>query len=249
MKTSQNQIAGNINMISIHGVRITMTFAMIFMLLMSMNSCAVYDQKPGEGVNIAPPAWAPYYDNVNMVRYYYFPDIECYYDVWNREFVYLEDGSWMFGAALPPSYSWFDLSSAFIVLLDYDVFEPWMHFHYYVSHYPRYYYRTYYRDNDRDINRPMRGFNENGRTSLYSNIRSVPNVENKTIIINNNTRNFENNRNENRRELNLNREYPERRVEPTRPPQRMEYHGKDIGHPVSVQRNMMRPQSSGKRRK
>jgi hypothetical protein len=249
MKTSQNQIAGNINEISLNGIKITMTFVGIFMLFMCTNRCAVYDQKRGEGANIAPPAWAPYYDNVNRVRYYYFPDIECYYDVWNREFVYLEDGSWMFGATLPPSYSWFDLNSAFIVLLDYDVFEPWMHFHYYVSHYPRYYYRTFYRDNNRDINRPMRGFNENGRASIYNNPRSVSNAENRTTIINNDTRNNEINRNENRRELNLNRQYPERRVEPTRPPQRMEYHGKDIGRPVNVQRNMMRPQRTGNRRR
>jgi hypothetical protein len=216
---------------------------------MFMNGCAVYVQRPGEGVNIAPPAWAPYYENINSVRYYYFPDIECYYDVWNREFVYLEDGNWMFGATLPPIYSWLDLNTAFIVLLDNNVFEPWMHFHYYVSHYPRYYYRSIYRDNDRDINRTIRGFNENGRISLYNNPRSVTNAENRRTIINNDTRNIEINRNENRRELNLNREYPERRVEPTRPPQRMEYHGKDIGRPVGVQRNMMRSQGTGKRRK
>lgn len=249
MKTSQNQIAGNINEISHHGVKITMTFVGIFMLFMFTNRCAVYNQTPGEGVSIAPPVWAPYYDNVNRVRYYYFPDIECYYDVWNREFVYLEDGSWMFGATLPPSYSWFDLNTAFIVLLDYNVFEPWMHFHYYVSHYPRYYYRTFYRDNDRDINRPMRGFNENDRASIYNNRRSVSNTENRTTIINNDTRNNEINRNENRREPNLNRQYPERRVESTRPPQRMEYNGKDIGRPVNVQRNMMRPQRTGNRRR
>jgi hypothetical protein len=249
MKTSQNHIDGNVNKISFHGIKITMTFVGIFILSMCMNRCAVYDQKPGEGANNAPPAWAPYYNNVNRARYYYFPDIECYYDVWNREFVYLEDGSWMFGATLPPSYSWFDLNTAFIVFLDYDVFEPWMHFHYYVSHYPRYYYRTFYSDKDRDINRPMRGFDENGRTSIYNNPRSVTNAENETKIINNETRNIEINRNENRRELNLNREYPERRVEPTRPPQRMEYHGKNIGRPVGVQRNMMRSQEAGERRK
>jgi len=249
MKTSENQIAGNVNEISHHGIKITMIFVLTFILFMSMNRCAVYNQRPGEGANITPPAWAPYYDNVNSVRYYYFPDIECYYDVWNREFVYLEDGSWMFGSALPPSYSWFDLNNAFVVLLDYDVFEPWMHFHYYVSHYPRYYYRSFYRDNDRDIDHPIRGFNENGRISIYNNPRTGTITENRTKNIDRDTRNTEINRNENRRELNINREYPERRVEPTRPPQRMEYHGKDIGRPVGVQRNMMRPQSTGKRRK
>ena len=247
MKTSQNQIAVNVNDFPLHGVKTTVSFVGIFILVMCLNRCAVYDQKPAEGANITPPAWAPYYDNVNRVHYYYFPDIECYYDVWNREFVYLEDGSWMFGATLPPSYSWFDLNTAYIVLLDYDVFEPWMHFHYYVSHYPRFYYRSFYGDNDRGIKRPMRGFNENDRTSIIDNPRSLTNTGNKTRIINNETRNIEINRNENRREPKLNKEYRERRVEPTRPPQQMEYHGKNIGRPVNVQHNMMRPQRNVKR--
>lgn len=249
MKTSINQIKGNVPEIFHSGIKIIQVIAATFTFFLCISTITVFAQRPGEGVNVVPPPWAPYYENVDRVHYYYIPDIECYYDVWNHEFVYLEDGSWMFGATLPSIYSWLDLNTAFIVLLDYNVFEPWMHFHYYVSHYPRYYYRTFYRDNDRDINRPMRGFNENGKISIYNNPRSVSKTENKPTIINNDTRNVEINRNENRREVNLNREYPERRVESTRPPQRMEYHGNDIGRPVNVQRNMMRPQGTGRRRR
>jgi len=248
MKTLKNQIVGNDPEIFHHGIKITMTFIWTFVLFMCMNSCAVYVQKPGEGANIAPPAWAPYYANVDRVHYYYFPDIECYYDVWNREFVYLEDGSWMFGATLPLSYSWFDLNTAFIVLLDYNVFEPWRHFHYYVSHYPRYYYRTIYKDRYDDISRPMRGFNENERVAIYKNNR-VTNVENRQNIIKNENENKNeiNRRNEAEQETRINHEFPERRVASTRPAQRMEYHGRDIGRPVKVQHNMMR--SNGSRRK
>jgi hypothetical protein len=245
MKTFENQIKGNVPEIIRHRIKIIPAIAVASIFFLCISNITVSAQIPQEGVNVVPPPWAPYYENVNMVRYYYIPDIECYYDVWNHEFVYLEDGSWMFGATLPSVYSWLDLNTAFIVLLDYNVFEPWMHFHYYVSHYPRYYYRTFFRDNDNDINHPIRGFNENGKIVTYNNPRNVTRAENKTTIIDNNKRDVEINRNENKREPSLNREYPERRVEPTRPPQRMQYYGRNIGRPVGVQRNMMRPQGAG----
>jgi hypothetical protein len=245
METTKNKIAENVPEIFYHRIRITMEFIWAFIFFMYINSCTVYVQKPGEGTNIASPAWAPNYENVDRVRYYYFPDIECYYDVWNQEFVYLEDGSWMFGATLPPSYSWFDLNTAFIVLLDYDVFEPWRHFHYYVSHYPRYYYRTIYKDRFDDISRPMRGFNENSEVTVYKN-NQVTNVENKQNINRNENKNEINRRNEAEQETKINHEFPERRVEPTRPEQRMEYYGRNIGRPVKVQHNMMRSKESGR---
>ncbi len=46
-----------------------------------------YQSEVNAGVVL--PDWAPAYGDVNLVRYYYFPDIECYYDVWNQDFVYL----------------------------------------------------------------------------------------------------------------------------------------------------------------
>jgi hypothetical protein len=245
MNTTKNQFAGNVPEIFCQRIKITLAFVWAFILFLCINSCTVYVQKSGESTSITPPGWAPYYENVDRVRYYYFPDIECYYDVWNQDFVYLEDGNWMFGATLPPSYSWFDLNTAFIVLLDYDVFEPWRHFHYYVSHYPRYYYRTIYKDRYADISHPMRGFNENERVTVYNNNR-VTTLENKPTIIRNEEKNEVNNRNVIRQEPKLKSDFPERRVEPTRPSQRMEYYGRDIGRPVKVQSNMTK--SKGFRR-
>jgi hypothetical protein len=248
MKTFKNQITGHDPEVCHHGIKIIQVIAVTFIFFLGMSTITVSAQGAREGVNVVPPPWAPYYENVNMVRYYYIPDIECYYDVWNHEFAYLEDGSWMFGATLPPVYSWLDLNTAFIVLLDNDVFEPWMHFHYYLSHYPRYYYRTVYRNNYNDIDRPVRGFNENEKAVMYNKIR-VPEVENRTTILNNEIRRVESNRIENRRESDINRVSPERRVEPTRPSQRMEYRGKNIGRPVKVQRNMMRSEGAGRRKR
>jgi hypothetical protein len=211
-------------------------YGALLILLLSLSQCTVYMQNQPPETGVVPPAWAPPYDNVNMVRYYYFPDIECYYDVWNHDFVYFEDGSWMFGATLPPSYGWFDLNTAFVVLLDYNVFEPWHHFNYYVSHYPRYYYRSVYRGRYEDPDHPIRGFNEHSRTVLGRSGR--PSTETSTQTI---TRNNAGN------EIKVRREFPERRVAETRPAQRMEYKGKDIGRPVRGFQGMGR--TTGSRRK
>jgi len=244
------------------GIKIIPAIAGVFLFFLCISSFTASAQRPGEGANIMPPPWAPYYDNVSMVRYYYFPDIECYYDVWNHEFVYLEDGSWMFGATLPPAFAWFDLNNAFVVVLNSNVFEPWMHFHYYVSHYPRYYYRTTYRDTYNDVNRPMRGFNENVKAAVYNNSR-VPNVENRAAIPGNQrgnqpiiqpgnqpgnqSGNNMNTRNEARQNAGAGNNLPSRTVAPTHPSQRMQYYGKDIGRPVKVQKNM-RSQGGSQRR-
>jgi hypothetical protein len=169
MENSKNQIAMNVPEKLNRGIKIIPVVAATFIVFACISCATAYVQRPMEERSIMPPSWAPYYDNVSMVHYYYLPDIECYYDVWNHEFVYLEDGDWMFGATLPPDYSWFNLNSSFVVVLNQNVFEPWRHFHYYVSHYPRYYYETVYRNTYNDPNRPMRGFNENPMAEVFNN--------------------------------------------------------------------------------
>jgi len=115
------------------------------------------------GEQYSNPAWAPpYYPGV---RYYYLPDIEAYYDLSNQDFVYLDDGQWMFSNSLPPMYSSYDLYNGYEIALDIDVFQPWMHHHLYASNYPRYYYHNLYRNNG-DAN--IRGFNENIEKPFYT---------------------------------------------------------------------------------
>ncbi len=112
--------------------------------------------------NYENPQWAPpYYQGV---RYYYLPDIETYYDINSREFVYLYNGQWCFSRECPFLNTGFDLNNSFAIALDINVFQPWMHHHYYVSHYPRYYYKDYY---DHSNIPYVRGFNENSRSAFY----------------------------------------------------------------------------------
>lgn len=165
------------------------------------------------------PPWAPPY--VAGVRYYYLPDIEAYYDLSNQDFVYLDDGQWLFSRTLPSIYSGYDLYDGFSIALNVGVFQPWMHNQYYVSHYPRYYYRNKY--NTGDLGR-IRGFNENGAKPFYWT------QEDRSRV--NGLRNSDRvNSNRNNRPINT-------RPEATRPPQRTGYYGKDIGRPVKVQPQM-----------
>lgn len=108
------------------------------------------------------PTWGPSY--YAGARYYYFPDIEAYYDLASRDFIFLNNGQWIFVQTLSPFYSSFDLYSSFIIIINRGVYQPWMHHHYYNSHYPRYYYIDYY---DYSNIPYVRGFNENQKGAIY----------------------------------------------------------------------------------
>lgn len=108
------------------------------------------------------PVWAP--DYYMGTRYYYFPDIETYYDLATRNFVYLYNGQWLFAPSLPMMYSGFDLYNSFIVIVNRNIYNPWLHHQFYNSHYPRYYYIDYY---DYSNIPYVRGYNENGRRAVY----------------------------------------------------------------------------------
>jgi hypothetical protein len=62
----------------------------------------------GLNVNIGnQPAWrVPGY---NYAQYYYLPEIETYYDVNRRQFVYMDNGRWVFSNNLPYRYRNYDL--------------------------------------------------------------------------------------------------------------------------------------------
>jgi hypothetical protein len=108
------------------------------------------------------PEWAPPY--TAGARYYYLPDIETYYDLSDGDFIYLDNGLWVSSPNLPPMYADFDLNDCYVVVLDANVYQPWLHYQYYVSNYPRYYYRDYY---DHSNIPYVRGFNENSRSAIY----------------------------------------------------------------------------------
>lgn len=152
------------------------------------------------------PPWAPpYYVGA---RYYYMPDIETYYDIDNQDFIYLDNGQWLFINALPPMYSDYNLYNGFFITLNNSVYQPWMHHHLYVANYPRYYYRNRYRHPQyKDI----RGFNENGHQPYYWKQEDRDRMH----------------------ELHQNDKH-ETKPMPSRPPQDPNYNRKNVGAPVKV---------------
>ena len=62
------------------------------------------------------PVWGPVgYDHVD---YYYLPDIETYYYVPTRQFVYFNNGRWIYSTSLPYRYRNYDLNRGYKVVVN-----------------------------------------------------------------------------------------------------------------------------------
>ena len=90
-------------------------------------------------VNIgSQPLWGPVgYDYAN---YYYLPEIETYYHVPRRQFIYLSGSRWIFSSSLPSRYRGYDLYRGYKVVV--NSHEPYRNFYSDRERYSR--YRTVY---------------------------------------------------------------------------------------------------------
>jgi len=74
-------------------------------------------------VNIgSQPAWGPV--GYDYAEYYYMPDIDAYYYVPERQFIYLEGSRWVFAPALPPRFH-YDLYRGYKVVVNDP--RPYLH--------------------------------------------------------------------------------------------------------------------------
>jgi hypothetical protein len=62
------------------------------------------------------PAWGPV--GYERVDYYYMPDIDAYYYVPQRQFIYLEGRNWIFATGLPYRYRNYDLYRGYKVVVN-----------------------------------------------------------------------------------------------------------------------------------
>lgn len=62
------------------------------------------------------PAWGP--SGYDQADYYYLPDVESYYSVRQRQFIYLSNGRWIYSASLPARYRNYDLYSGYKVVVN-----------------------------------------------------------------------------------------------------------------------------------
>jgi len=93
-------------------------------------STAIFYKSSDAQVNInvnigSQPQWGPV--GYNHVDYYYLPDIESYYYVPTRQFVYLQQGRWIFASSLPHRHRHYNLYSGYKVVLNGQ--RPYHHFH------------------------------------------------------------------------------------------------------------------------
>ncbi|MFB6455352.1 hypothetical protein ACE38W_08790 [Chitinophaga sp. Hz27] len=67
------------------------------------------------------PTWGPV--GYDYAQYYYMPDIDAYYNIANRQFVYLERNRWVFAPSLPGYFN-YDLDRGYKVVINEP--NPWM---------------------------------------------------------------------------------------------------------------------------
>jgi len=80
------------------------------------------------------PDWGPTgYDHVD---YYYLPDIDCYYYVPSKQFVYKSGSQWVWKSSLPSQYSNYDLYKSYKVVVNKP--KPYMHDNDYRTRYSSY---------------------------------------------------------------------------------------------------------------
>ncbi|MFT4024097.1 MAG: hypothetical protein QM664_09985 [Flavihumibacter sp.] len=89
----------------------------------------------GVQVNIgSQPTWGP--AGYDYAEYYYMPDIDVYYNVPRRQFVYFDRGRWCFASSLPSAYRHFDLYSGYKVVVNEP--NPYLRGNYFRDHYRSY---------------------------------------------------------------------------------------------------------------
>ena len=80
------------------------------------------------------PLWGPVgYDRAD---YYYMPDIQTYYSVPKRQYVYLNNGRWLFSNSLPSKYSGYNLYNGYKVVLNSP--RPYLMFNDHKAKYAKY---------------------------------------------------------------------------------------------------------------
>jgi len=80
------------------------------------------------------PQWGPSgYDHVD---YYYLPDIDAYYNVPNKQYIYLNNGNWVFNSSLPSRYRNYDLYNGYKVVINSP--KPYLSHKIHVKEYGKY---------------------------------------------------------------------------------------------------------------
>ncbi|KQR67455.1 hypothetical protein [Pedobacter sp. Leaf176] len=100
---------------------------LLFMLLLALAFSIHFESKAQVDVNVnigSQPSWGP--SGYDYVDYYYLPDIESYYYVPKKQFIYMGNNGWLFTTALPPKYKGYNLYNGYKVVINSP--SPYMSF-------------------------------------------------------------------------------------------------------------------------
>jgi hypothetical protein len=98
--------------------KITLIAATIFSSLLYTTAQAQISLNVNIG---SQPAWGPV--GYDYVENYYLPDIDVYYDVPNRQYVYLNNNVWVRSRALPTRYANYNIYNGYKVVINEP--QPW----------------------------------------------------------------------------------------------------------------------------
>lgn len=90
-------------------------------------------------LNIGRPSWG--LPGNYPGDYYYMPEIDTYYDIPQRQFIYFDGRGWVYASELPYMYSDYDLYNGYKVVINEP--RPYLHADIYRQRYNRY-YNTYH---------------------------------------------------------------------------------------------------------
>jgi hypothetical protein len=86
-------------------------------------------------VNIgSQPLWGP--TGYDHVEYYYLPDIETYYSVPKHQYIYQNNGNWVFANSLPTRYANYDVYNGYKVVINEPT--PYLNFNTHKVKYAKY---------------------------------------------------------------------------------------------------------------
>ena len=96
-------------------------YAVVFtgIALTSINCAGTGTMNGSIGINISDqPVWGP--TGYDRADYYYIPDIDVYYSVSERQYIYRDGSDWTHAATLPSSYSNYDPYHSYKVVVNED---------------------------------------------------------------------------------------------------------------------------------
>ena len=115
-----------------------LAFLLVLFFVMGHRSLGVNNLAVDSPSTYKAPEWAPYYMRSLNVRYYYFPDLQIYYDLGSKKFIFPKEQGWSYSPRLPfTMYGELDLYETHVVPLESQEQFIFQHFEEHRKAYPR----------------------------------------------------------------------------------------------------------------